>query len=172
MCGEWTASADGRVGWPQVNFSPLRSRHRGRSPPLPRSPGRGTMPPLSPRRTVPGPGTVDSRTDHLRFCQIPQQGPAHVLVPPSHCGGPPWSTSARVMTRPVPHRRASRHPACDGQVPPRRSRRMRHSGWSAMAALPRHQDQARSPLVPVGALFRVAPPARPPHAHGTIRTPV
>jgi hypothetical protein len=94
-----------------------------------------------------------------------------------------WLTVATVACRrgqPVPGSWGGRYqtdvrpgtPAGDGQVPPGRSCRMRCAGRSAMAPLPRHQDQARSPLVPVGAPRRVAPPDRPSHTHDTIRTPI
>jgi hypothetical protein len=90
---------------------------------------------------------------------ITDESPRPVTAPRSAAGTP----------GPVPHRPAALHPAVHRHVPgrasPGRSLRRR-----AIAQHPRHDDQARSPLVPVLAPLRVRPPCRTPHAHDTIRT--
>ncbi len=60
------------------------------------------------------------------------------------------------------------------RTPPPSPAAPRHGGHRGRAAAqhPGHRDQARSPLVPVRAPLRVAPPVRPPNPMGTIRTHV
>ena len=53
---------------------------------------------------------------------------------------------------------------------PRGARCASGQRWGTLARQPRHDDQARPPLVPVRAPLRVAPPRGPTHAHNTIRT--
>jgi hypothetical protein len=85
------------------------------------------------------------------------------LNPTWQPGSPGWT-----VRRPIPDRATALYsPAPDSQVA-----KAGCPGLWTVAGHPRHRDEARPPLVPVGAVSRVLPPARQASHVYQYRTPV
>ena len=112
------------------------------------------------------------RVNHFPILTLAPSVPLHDQPRPAVSAEGPlaWSLGPRFVPRPVPGRPAPRRRlAVDHHVARAVLAGGRGGGQSTAST---DRDQARAPLVPVRAPFRVTPPVRTLHPHGTIRTRV